>query len=665
MDVPICHCEHLFFLRPLTMNTLLHYLETLRVFRWPPGEGIPHTLLENANYQTAWNYLFLDAGLVLLGLLWGAGLCSYLIRQDNKKDYLPLSSFLFISIGCGIALVITELFLLALFKSLKPVSVIVLFSATSVISIYSTFINRHNIKRITTTGTLKGLMSITLILVLLVAYQYGSVEDWILTDATSFHLPYASFLLENRGFSEAPEFLIYPFHAVNFSLLYALGLMANPDLSYVQTIHGLFATLTLFGIYVFCVNSGQKLFSTILLMAVFAKIYIMHTNRLMANVDLGSMYFVFCAAFTLYLWIKERAAWLLIVSGICFGIAMGTKYLMCTFALPIGIAILITEPKNWKPLAIYVATAAAFGLWWYIRNFIYTGNPVHPFATSIFGYHLWDERDVMLQFGAWEHKIPRNLKGFLFMPYYAYQDQVLRYQGAFLIISMLYASTLFGWLMNRAVNTLLLFSWIYLSSWVYGTLDPRHLLPIMPLVMVYCGFVIHALISKFTHTWPARIVTASVLLASLYYFSLGIQQQITRVYYTGVGLPIHAKDHMMRQNPTYDLISHANELLGDNAIVHEIGFRDGRWFFKGTLTGNQFGPHGYERIMNLAARPEGGVSAEKLQQLLKSRYNAQGVIVPHPPHMLFDENEFNAYFELMYRNVAGSVYRFKTHDAPQ
>ncbi len=43
-----------------------------------------------------------------------------------------------------------------------------------------------------------------------------------------------------------------------------------------------------------------------------------------------------------------------------------------------------------KPLATFAALALLLGGGWYVRNFVQTGNPVYPFAYSIFGGNNWD-----------------------------------------------------------------------------------------------------------------------------------------------------------------------------------------------------------------------------------------------------------------------------------
>lgn len=313
-------------------------------------------------------------------------------------------------------------------------------------------------------------------------------------------------------------------------------------------------------------------------------------------------------------------------------------------------------------MVLFACWSSAFGLWWYIRNMALTGNPVHPFASSIFGYFLWDQSDMTDQFAGWISRIPRDITGFLAMPYYAHMDHILNYQGAFLTISVLYGSTILSSLTSRAQNSLLLFSWIFLASWVFGTQDPRHLMSIMPLVFVHAGCVLMAVYSRIVPEKMSSVVQIIFFIPTFSYFAIFVQQQFVRVFYTNVGESVQSTDSLMRQNDVYDIISHANEIFDEKSTVHEFYFRDVRLFFKGTLTGNQYGPHGYARLINESAKPQGGISPEKLEANLKQRYSAEGFIIPNPPNAPYNQEEFDAYFDLAYRNGAGSIYLFKTRN---
>ncbi len=92
-----------------------------------------------------------------------------------------------------------------------------------------------------------------------------------------------------------------------------------------------------------------------------------------------------------------------ITAGMFAGLAAGVKYpalvLCALLATSIALRALHQRPPdrnarrpNWPALALaFVASALAVGLWWYLRAYFHTGNPVYPFFRSYFGGAGLDE----------------------------------------------------------------------------------------------------------------------------------------------------------------------------------------------------------------------------------------------------------------------------------
>lgn len=641
----------------------------------PPDQTFS-TLLNNYNYHLALRYFLYNASIVLTALLWGAGLIGQLLNYSpsGAKSRIYLSSLSFFCISVGLALIIFTLFLLAWAKYLTPEGVVIAFSFISFIALASIYFNKKNISEtiIPPCGFINNFTTFLLVL-LLAAFQATAITSAGIGDCTSYHAPYADFLLKNLGLGVAPEHLIYPFHSLNINIFYSLGLMIQHDISYIQTMHALFATLSMFGIYAFCIETKQQRFIAILVPFLFVQIFTIRFSRFAANVDLGSMYFVLACIFALYLWADRKTLWLLVISAINFGMAIGAKYIICVFAIPVALYICIQERRSsMRPLLVFAAWGAIFGLYWYIRNFILTGNPVHPFATGLFGFYDWNEADMISQMQALSvERIPRNLLGILLMPWYAYLDEALNVQHIFYIICLLYFVTFFSWLAPRKINYLLLFSWIYVISWVYGSQDPRHIQPIIPLVCIHSGYLIkifidklYLLLKKYSEKISGILATCfSCFCITIVFFYSGfyVQQLLPRIYYEPLE-KTEANEMYLRGNPTYDLMEQANIIFNPNDTVYEFFNRDGRWFFKGNLVGNQYGANGYARILEEAVNDNGlpGYSPKNLQRVLEKKYGAVGFIFPNPDYFsYYSKDEFDKFFILEYSNKLGAIYRFR------
>ncbi|MCP4362472.1 MAG: hypothetical protein GY796_31080, partial [Chloroflexi bacterium] len=91
----------------------------------------------------------------------------------------------------------------------------------------------------------------------------------------------------------------------------------------------------------------------------------------------------------------QNRSWL-VLSGLCAGLAMGLKY--TSFVTPVIVVLLIVwfglRHKHLKQATISVvlfsliALSVAFP--WYIKNWVFTGNPVYPFLSGVFDGQYWD-----------------------------------------------------------------------------------------------------------------------------------------------------------------------------------------------------------------------------------------------------------------------------------
>lgn len=92
----------------------------------------------------------------------------------------------------------------------------------------------------------------------------------------------------------------------------------------------------------------------------------------------------------------ESATTAMVLGGILLGLGMGTKYTGLAAALAIDLVIVVWAmfqfqrvKSLFKPLMIAAGLATVIAAPWYIKNIAYTGNPVFPFAYSVFGGRDW------------------------------------------------------------------------------------------------------------------------------------------------------------------------------------------------------------------------------------------------------------------------------------
>ena len=625
----------------------------------PPGTDFA-IIAANANYRLAALYFFYDALLFILASIWGGGFIAALVKKEEpRQPVLNKTTWFLFSAAIGVALITAVLFILVILKYLNTLSVIIIFSICTCLAVISLYTTRHKLTKSLAPGALGSYLPFVILMALLALFQIAATQPWTISDGSKFHIPYANFFLENHGLFSTPAYLTYPLHTLNLNLFYSLALLICNDLTFLQTTHAFFATLSALAIYMFCNSTGLKPFISLTALFLFQALPVVHYSRFGANVDLACVFFILITIFAFYVWSIYKYQWLLIIASICLGMAVGTKYIMCAFIFPAGISLLIISKNRKTDFCMAATWIFIFGSWWYLRNFFISGNPVHPLATNIFGLYNWDASDVFQQFSSvTQERIPRTLVGLVFMPYYAFKDNILRDQGAALIISILFVSTPFLFLVNSKLKILLVFAWSDLIFWFLSAHDVRFLMPIMPLVLIYAGFVLDAI---FTALLPQSRMRMHNLLFTGgigILLSISIQQQLIPIFYSWFGEPKDKIDQAMRINPLYDLISHTNEYIQKTDTVYQIYMGEGRWFFKGIYAGTEFGPNSYNHILTESSDNAGNILPEKLQHTLQDRYHAIGFLLPDF-YIQSNQVALDKQFILKYRNSYGAFYIFK------
>ena len=75
-------------------------------------------------------------------------------------------------------------------------------------------------------------------------------------------------------------------------------------------------------------------------------------------------------------------------------ISVGIKYPALLY-VPVFVAVALAVERRWTAVAWSALIFLAFGSHWYVRNWLLSGNPVHPFGSEIFGLSFfWSELDV-------------------------------------------------------------------------------------------------------------------------------------------------------------------------------------------------------------------------------------------------------------------------------
>jgi len=118
----------------------------------------------------------------------------------------------------------------------------------------------------------------------------------------------------------------------------------------------------------------------------------------LAMVELAQVCYLALAVLWLRQWLRRQDLRPAVCVGVMLGAACATKYLAVGFvAAPVLAMMLLACLRRPKRLR-HVAAAAAVALLpfapWLVRNTVYTGNPVFPLATGLFGKAHWSDESA-------------------------------------------------------------------------------------------------------------------------------------------------------------------------------------------------------------------------------------------------------------------------------
>lgn len=212
-------------------------------------------------------------------------------------------------------------------------------------------------------------------------------------DALTHHLAVPKLYLKHGGIYEIP-FMVFSYYPMNLELLYSIPLYFGNDIV-PKYIHFAFALLTAWLIFNYLRHRTDILYA-VLGVLFFLSIPIILKLSVTVYVDLGLVFFSAASLLLLLKWVENGFKHkFLVLSAICCGLAMGTKYngLITFFLLTLFVPFLHSRyAEDDKAGAAYsLQYGALFFVFavllfapWMVRNSIWTGNPLYPLFDSWF-----------------------------------------------------------------------------------------------------------------------------------------------------------------------------------------------------------------------------------------------------------------------------------------
>jgi hypothetical protein len=292
-----------------------------------------------------------------------------------------------------------------------------------------------------------------------------------------------------------------------------------------------------------------------------------------STIAYNDLAFAFYVLLALSAFLKEE----FLLAGIAMGFALGTKHLALSFLLAFFILLpfykegkLIIKPR-WsglpRKLAVFLLPALLLALPWYLKSYIYTGNPVYPFLYSIFDGRLWNSeaaeayRKAQLSMG-----MGRGLIHFILLPWnLTFHPGKFFDPGAnpyFVLIGPLYLAFLPLILYEPFF---LVFLFLTTLQWFLLSQNIRYFLPILAILPI-------PLAKNLLRFWrkPFKMIFASLLGIS-YLFHLFLFSWMTYPCWA-VALGLESREDFIRRvfqpYPVYEFV---NENLPKDSKIALLG----------------------------------------------------------------------------------------------
>ncbi|MBN2144136.1 MAG: phospholipid carrier-dependent glycosyltransferase [Candidatus Aureabacteria bacterium] len=415
------------------------------------------------------------------------------------------------------------IFILASLKMLFAIPVYGMISLVFLLGVISKT-NFIPFSRMNNPGILEALFHVFLT-VIAFSLLMGTFTPHIFWDEGAYHLTLPRLYLDQKGFFRVP-FNVYSNWPQSMEMLFTLALLIK-DFILARLIHFSFGILTLILIITFSRSRSDSRVAGCLAAIFFLANEIVLFEMKTAYADLGMAFFFFSAFVCLNLAFEnpgQRKTYL-IYSGLCLGLAAGTKF-SGIFSLLCFVFLLLMNPINNKrkisDIWLLIFPGLILVMPWLIKSFCQTGNPLYPFFYSFFGGPEWSD-SLSREWINWQQSIGMGRKwmDYLLLPvrvilsggygYSRFDGNISPFWIALVPLSIVFSFR------NPLIKRCMTVSGIYFLLWSISSQQMRFLIPILPFLAVAGSLSVMELFAKVNNLVYRDFFLRGALLAAVIY----------------------------------------------------------------------------------------------------------------------------------------------------
>ncbi len=347
-------------------------------------------------------------------------------------------------------------------------------------------------------------------------------------DALVYHLVAPRLYLQQH--SVVPSFdnigINYP---IATDILYVFGLAAGSDIT-AQLIHFSFAAALTVGIFGVVTQYASRR-AALLAMVIFWASPVIGLEASAPLVDLGWTFYEFLAIWAFLRWREARETKQLLLVGVALGFSISNKYLGAVGVLLFGalIAYESVTPAMGRIKGLvkneleFGLTVAIVALPWYLKNWVWLGDPMYPFLVGSVG--LGGLAGTPSGLDSWvAYGVGHDLGALLLFPWNVFVnwqafDAAHNRGGPTLLFLFLPFYLLVP--KRQVLNLLWLICVIRFAFWWNYTQSIRYLLVLFPVLAILGGYTIDAMALKLR--LPIARAGLAVLVGILCVVAIGLQ----------------------------------------------------------------------------------------------------------------------------------------------
>ena len=377
-----------------------------------------------------------------------------------------------------------------------------------------------------------------------------------------------------------------PFHTYSYlpftlNMIYAASLLLAGDIM-AKLFHFACGLLTLSLIWGF----GRRYVTrhvALLAMLIFIATPLVSYLMVDALTDLGVALFFSLSFVSLLRYLENHQLKWSVLAGLFGGFALGTKLtaLFPLFALGLYYLYRLIRERRITGQSLahassFVVVLAVVASPWFIKNIIYTGNPVFPFYYGIFGGRYWsDALQQTISQNTASKAIGFDLLCLIATPWLKTVQAKNPVNFGYLYLAFLP----FSWLLQKSSGRRIVFAILAMAGimyipWFFLLVQTeRHYIALTPLLALGVAAVVQSLVTaSYLHSWTKKVVYTSVVVGVATFLAMAFVQTLK---YVPVSLGLQSRDAFLDE---YGCIQepyrYANAHLPPGSRVMVVGVWD-------------------------------------------------------------------------------------------